>query len=115
MSKRWGLYLDSSAEAYEKRLAQAVIQYETNETTGEVILIYPQVTYALDKANIRELEEPPKFVYGEAVSPCNHMELVGEILRIRWHFKKQCYFYIIKIDEKVRSKRYFDEDLVEVI
>ena len=66
-----GLCIDSSTSAYEKGLSQTVIQYEADETTGEVTLILPHVNYALDKSKIRELSEMPKFVYGEMVSPCN--------------------------------------------
>lgn len=61
---------------------------------------------------IKELSTPPRYTYGEQVSPLNHPDMVGVIVKIGWHFKQNCYFYLIKINEKIKSRRYFEDDLI---
>lgn len=107
----WGICLDS--KALENGLFQAVVQYRTDNNKALVIL--PEVHYELDIKSIRELPAPPRFVYGEQVSPCNHLDLTGVIVGIHWHFRRNCCFYTISINEKTRSKRYFDDDLIPAI
>lgn len=104
----WGICLD--IEAWEDGLFQAVISYERiNERQVQVRL--PKAGYQLDIQKIRELPDSPNFLYGDSVVPCNHPEMVGEILEIRWHFQCNRPFYHIQINGKRKSKRYFDEDL----
>ena len=38
--------------------------------------------------NIKPLEEPPQFQYGDAVYPAAHPERRGRIRDMVWHFKR---------------------------
>lgn len=104
----WGICLDS--EAIQEGLFQKVIQYSVNEN-GEVVITLPETAFKPDIKQIRELSAPPKFIYKEQVSPCNHPDITGIICDIHWHFKLNCCFYKISINGKVKSKRYYDDDL----
>jgi len=37
--------------------------------------------------------------------------IIGIICGVYWHFKLNCYFYKIKVNGRVKSKRYYDNDL----
>lgn len=91
-------------------LFQRVIQYKTDGNSKAVITL-PKTAYKADVRNIRELPVPPKHTYGERVSLCNHPDMIGKIVAVHWHFKRNCCFYIIKVAGKVKSKRYYDDDL----
>ena len=107
----WGICLDS--KAWEDGLFQAVVQYKIDNS--KALVMSPKANYELDIKKIRELPAPPRFVYGEQVSPCNHPDMTGVIIGIRWHFKRNCCFYIISVNGKKKSKRYFDDDLISMI
>ncbi len=107
----WGICLDS--KALEDGLFQTVVQYEIDNS--KALVISPKANYELDIKGIRELPAPPRFVYGEQVSPRNHPGMTGMIIGIRWHFKRNCCFYTISVNGKTRSKRYFDDDLISTI
>ena len=104
----WGICLDS--EVIQDGLFQKVIQYETDEN-GKVVITLPKTACSPDIKHIRELPEPPKHIYGEQVSPSNHPDMIGVVCGIGWHFKRNCCFYAIKVDGKIKSKRYYDDDL----
>ncbi len=107
----WGICLDS--KALEDGLFQAVVQYKIDN--GKALVISPKANYELDIKRIRKLPAPPRFVYGEQVQPRSHLDMTGVIIGIRWHFKRNCCFYTIRINGKTRSKRYFDDDLISTI
>lgn len=104
----WGIRLDG--KAWEDGLIQAVVQYKIDNS--KALVMSPKANYELDIKRIRELPALPRVVYGEQVSPCNHPDITGVIIGIRWHFKRNCYFYTISINGKTKSKRYFDDDLI---
>lgn len=104
----WGICLDNNS--IQEGLFLKVIQYTMNEN-GNVIITSPKTTFIPDREHIRALPAPPKYLYGEKVSPCNHPDVIGIICNIGWHFKLNCYIYKIKVNEKVKSKRYYDDDL----
>lgn len=106
--KMWGICLDS--KAIQEGLFQSVIQYRIKEN-GEVVIILPETAYRPDIKYIKELSIPPRYAYGEEVSPCNHPDIIGIICDVRWHFKLNCCFYKIKVNGRVKSKRYYDNDL----
>lgn len=108
----WGICLDS--KAIQEGLFQQVIQYKIDEN-GEVIITLPSTGYRPEIKRIRKLSVPPKYIYGEQVSPCNHPDMIGVICSIRWHFKLNRYFYLIRVNGKAVSKRYFDDDLKEYL
>ncbi len=90
-----------------------VIEYKLlNQDRAFVIL--PKNGYQLNPKEIKKLPEPPKYIYGQEVCPCNHPEMTGIISEIYWHFKKNCYYYKIQIGKKLKSKRYFDNDLKQL-
>ena len=97
----WGVCLDSNA--IQDGLFQTVIQYKRKEN-GEVVIISPKTTYKLDIKHVKELSAPPQYIYGECVSPCNHPDMIGIVCDIAWHFKLNCYFYIIKDNTESQTK-----------
>lgn len=107
----WGICFDS--KALEDGLFQSVVQYKIDNS--KALVMSPKANYELDIKRIRELPAHPRFVYGEQVSPCNHPDMTGVIIGIRWHFKRNCCFYTISINGKMKSKRYFDDDLISTI
>ena len=107
-----GICLDS--RAIKEGLFQQVIQYKIDEN-GEVIITLPMTGYRPEIKRIRNLSAPPKHIYGKQVSPRNHPNTIGVICSIRWHFKRNRYFYLIRVNGKVVSKRYFDDDLKEYL
>ena len=108
----WGVCLDSNA--IQDGLFQTVIQYKRKEN-GEVVIISPKTTYKLDIKHVKELSAPPQYIYGECVSPRNHPDMIGIVCDIAWHFKLNCYFYIIKVNGRPKSKRYYDGDLNPIV
>ncbi len=116
----WGICLDS--DTMQEGLFQKVIQYRIDEN-DEVVITLPKTTTKPNRKHIRELSVPPKYIYGERVSPYNHPDIIGVICDIHWHFKLNCCFYKIKVKGKsplpmtggqkwkIKSKRYFDDDL----
>ncbi len=77
-----GICLDS--KAWENGLYQAVVQYKIDNR--KALIISPKASYELDIREIQELPASPRFVYGEQVSPCNHPDMTGVIIGIRWHY-----------------------------
>jgi hypothetical protein len=107
----WGICLDS--KTLEDGLFQTVVQYKIDNR--KAIIILPKANYELDIKRIRELPISPRFVYGDQVSPCNHPDIIGVVVGIHWHFKRNCCIYRISVNGKTKSKRYFDDDLISVV
>lgn len=93
----WGVYFGSG---------QTVIQYDSEKAE----MLAPE-RGALDLRYVKPLSNAPEFEYNACVSPVNHPELTGRIVKIYWHFDKQQYYYYIEINGKLKSRRYFAEDL----
>ena len=107
----WAICLD--VDVLNGALYQSVIEYIIEDNKAK--LISPVDNVILDMSKIKAIPDEPRFVYGELVSPANHLDMKGKIHTIKWHFKlKACYFYI-QVDGKNKSKRYFEEDLVGAI
>lgn len=109
----WGICIDCKASDYG--LFQKVVEYEIDHSDNKAVVILPKTNYKTDIERIRELPAPPKYSYGDKVSPCDHPDMIGIIVAINWHFSQNCCFYTIEVDGKAKSKRYFDDDLVTVI
>lgn len=101
----WGLYLDSGRFGG----FQTVIQYDN----AKAEMLTPE-RGAIKLECLKPLSNPPEFEYNARVSPVNHPELTGIIAKIYWHFDKQSYYYIIEINGKLKSRRYFAEDLASI-
>lgn len=109
--RMWGICSD--VDVLNGLLFQSVIEY--NIVDNKAKLISPFTNVVIDMSKIKEIPDAPRFVYGEFVSPINHVDIKGKIHTIKWHFNlKACYYYI-QVDGKNKSKRYFEEDLVGVI
>ena len=104
----WGVCLGS--EAVQEGFYQKVIQYRVDEN-GEVVITLPKTIFKPYIRHIKELSMSPKYIYDQKVSPCNHPDIIGVVCDIGWHFKLNCYFYKIRVNGKVKSKRYYDYDL----
>ena len=108
--KMWGICID--VNVLNGALSQAVVEYIIKD--NKAIVIAPIDNVVLDISKIREIPGLPQFVYGELVSPINHLDMKGTIHIIKWHFNLKCCYYKIQINGKLKSKRYFGEDLVRV-
>lgn len=109
-SYKWGVYLDF--ETYDIGLFQTVVKYMADEAGGMAIIMSPVTMHHVRESNIRELQTQPQFSYGEKVVPHNHLDTNGIVVGIYWHFNLKCFYYRIRIGEKIKSKRYFEKDLI---
>lgn len=107
---QWGICLD--VEACGSKLFQTVVQYAADTSNDKVTILSPSVDCQVNKTDIIELQEFPEYVYGEDVSPYNHPDITGTVVHIGWHFKRNCCFYKIKIGKKIKSRRYFENELI---
>jgi len=110
-SEVWGICLDSTVCGGS--LFYAVIEYERSDDGGTVDIIQPVKGVQVSAIDVKQMDHPPRFVYGEAVSPVNHPELTGVIRVIGWHFKNQDYMYLLTVDGRKKSKRYYSCDLLK--
>ncbi len=106
----WGVCLDIGIP----ELFQTVVQYDEDKQGGKAVILSPESAYIPDLENIKPLSALPEFVYGARVSLLNYPEIEGSIARIFWHFNKKCCYYKIEINGRIKSKRYFAEELTEV-
>ena len=107
---KWGVCLDF--DTYDIGLFQTVVQYTADEAGEMAIIMSPVTMIHVKKSNIRELQTPPQFSYGEKIVPHNHFDINGNVVGIYWHFKLNCFYYRIRIADKIKSKRYFEKDLI---
>lgn len=108
-NSKWGVCLD--IETYSIGLYQKVVQYKVDDVNKEAWIMLPK-NFKLGKEKIKELSLSPLYTYEEKVSHYNHMEVEGVVVNIYWHSNLECFYYHIKIGEKIKSKRYFERDLV---
>lgn len=106
----WGICFDT--EICNGQLFQAVVSYEPDSANKEAVILLPEGNYKVDISKIKELPTPPRYTYGQQVSPRNHPDMVGVIANIRWHGGQNCCFYQIKVGNKIKSKRYFEGDFI---
>ena len=107
----WGMCFD--VDVLNGALYQSVVEYVIED--NKVQLISPVDNVVLEISKIKEIPKVPRFVYGELVSPVNHLDMKGKIHTIKWYFNLNACYYYIQVDGKNKSKRYFEEDLVGVI
>lgn len=101
----WGVYLDSECSD----LFQTVIQYDSEKAK----MLAP-IREPINLECVKPLSNAPEFEYNASVSLVIHPELTGRIAKIYWHFDNQQYYYKIEINGKLKSRRYFAEDLTAV-
>lgn len=110
----WGICFDGKAlEEGIYSLYQGVVEYKIEN--NKAVMIRPKADREMDIKDIKELSEPPRFVYGERVSPCNHPDMIGVVVAIKWHFKYDRCFYFISVNGKMKSRRYFDDELISAV
>ena len=91
-------------------LFQCVVTY-TEKSTEIVTVKCPGVTYDVPAKDIRKIDAPT-YIYDDIVSPTEHPEMLGVISGIGYYFKTHELYYLITINGKKKSKRYFQNDLV---
>lgn len=101
----WGVYLDSKCSD----LFQTVIQYDSEKAE----MLAP-IREPINLECVKPLPNLPEFEYNAVVSPMNHPGLTGRIAKIYWHFNRKCFYYIIEVNGKLKSWRYFTDELAEV-
>lgn len=75
------------------------------------MIILPKTVFKPDIKYIKELLISPRYIYGEQLSLCNHPDIAAIIYAVGWHIRLNCYFCKIKVNGRVKSKRYYDNDL----
>ena len=108
----WGVCLDWDLQ--NKDLFQVVVQYEIDSSNGNAVIYLPVTGIQCDADKIRELSQAPEYVYGEEVSPRKHPDMRGTVVLIRWHFNRQKHYYTIRVAGRIKSKRYFGEELFKI-
>lgn len=106
----WGICLDCTVCGGS--LFHTVIEYERSADGSTVTIIQPIRGVPVSASDVMQMDNSPRFVYGEAVSPVNHPELVGVIREIGWHFDNQDYMYLLTVNGRKKSKRYYSCDLM---
>lgn len=108
----WGICLDIFV--CNGNLYQRAIEYENalSEVTAHTLQPIRGIEISADQ--IKPVEKPPVFIYGELVSPVKHSDIIGKITDIIWHFKNYEYNYYISVNGKKKSKRYYSDDLFKV-
>ncbi|MCU0432816.1 MAG: hypothetical protein MUC87_05130 [Bacteroidia bacterium] len=56
----------------------------------------------------------PKFQFNQIVKELERPEVVGEVDRIGYHDKDGEYFYYIRINNKVKKRRYMESELSDI-
>lgn len=113
LTTMWGVCID--IKQYRAGVYQQVVLYEMWEDGSALILMPERAAGILcfkGEEEILALPAPPKYIYGQRVFPVNHPERQGIVLKIGWHFKRNCCFYKIKIGKKIKSRRYFENELI---
>ncbi|MBR1736164.1 MAG: hypothetical protein IJ736_03985 [Firmicutes bacterium] len=95
----------------ESQLSQRAIEYQIKDNNTAVIL-QPASNIEIDIKYIKAIDAPPKFKYGDSVSPADHIYKKGRIRDIIWHGKTHKFNYYIEIDNKKVSRRYYAEELI---
>jgi hypothetical protein len=104
----WGICLDTSL--CDGKLLDRVVEYQPQENSA--VILQPVSGIETDMQQIRPLEQPPKYRYGDAVFPADHPERKGVIRDMVWHFKARAVMYFIESNGRKISKRYDEDDLI---
>lgn len=107
----WGVCLGSNI--CNGNLFQRIIEYDINTDIQKAIILQPYKDISISIDKIKPIEKPPDFIYGDIVSPINHFDVVGKIETIIWHFKNNDFNFYISVDGKMKSKRYYANDLIK--
>jgi len=91
-------------------MIQSIVTYEMLDLQTALVK-HHEKTYIIESKYIKPIATP-KFVWGDKVSPANHPEWIGEVVSMGYHFKNKEMMYILSINGKMKSKRYFAGDLI---
>lgn len=80
----------------------ADVDYITLKLKDEVFKVKPDLYTQVS---------PPKYVYGDKVVLTKKPEVSGIIEYISWHVKENKPIYFISVNGKLKSTRYWEEDL----
>lgn len=107
----WGICLDRYVCG--GKLFQRAVEYD-NADSSTVQILQPVTGVKVSDDKIKIADKPPVFIYGEAVSPIGHSDIIGKIEDIVWHFKNNDYNYYISANDIKISKRYCSGDLIKL-
>lgn len=124
MHKMWGTYpwfneygdelIHPDDRALFKKNASNTKVFEFSKGSDE----YNNFRYGENNFRIKDtisvaLPEP-KYNFGEDVLVKKKEALVGKITDIMWHFSKKEYYYLLSVDGKKKSTRYFENELRKI-
>ena len=105
----WGICLNNRLP--EGTLFQRAVEYRRlDENT--VMIIQPVQDQKIDIQDVRPIDKPPLYGYGDAVSVIDHPDRKGVIRDIIWHFERNVFVYYLEMDGKKNKTRYTEEELV---
>lgn len=95
-------------------ILQSVVTYDNVE--GDTVEIITQAgdSYNVPIKDIRKIVSP-EYMPGDKVSLKDHPQIIGFIYAIGYYFKTKNPYYIMIIDGKRKSKRYFSKNLIRQI
>ncbi len=91
--------------------SSAIIFYCTGEENGFLIITKGNEQFRIKPELYKTVNYRPKFGYGDKLKELTPPYRIGEIEAIVWHFKRRKPYYILKIDGKIKTRWYFEEDL----
>lgn len=104
----WGICLDISLCG--GTLLDRPVEYQPRENSA--VILHPVSGIETDMQQIRPLEQPPKYQYGDAVYPAAHPDRKGRIRDMVWYFKEDAILYFIEINGRKISRRYHEDELM---
>ncbi|MBL8892632.1 MAG: hypothetical protein JNL67_21830 [Planctomycetaceae bacterium] len=98
-----------------KRLMPYGKVFQRTETSGVFdIFTYGDVTFRGKREFFKTVRPPNKQIGDRVFISSNGERVQGVIIEIMWHFEKNSPFYILAIEGKRKSKRYWESDFLNV-
>lgn len=104
-------------DSYIRFISKGYIIFEyINKSDDYLILKYNENLFRVNENLFRELPNfIAKFEIGEVVLVNTKKgEIKGIVVDRMWHYDKKEPFYFIKVENKIKSKRYFNRDLKKI-
>ena len=117
--KTWGLYPWFEEHGANLVHPHDLLSFEPNNTRvfyckniehEYLVLQFGHFEYRVKPINYKEIEKP-KFIFNNQVTTRSGYS--GKIVEIHWHYKDNRHYYLLELQGKKSSKRYFEEELYE--
>jgi hypothetical protein len=120
----WGLYPwfeEDGVEQIEPRYREAFrnlqpygkVFFCVGERDGYIELQYHHQRFWVKPA-LFQIVQSPAYTFGDVVRMRKNPQVTGSICGIGWHYKRGREMYVVEVNGKKQSSRYFREDFIEV-